>query len=147
MTWIDITVEKPPMLKKVLFHWIYEGETIGYLGSKGDICLASSPFQPTDKTITLTHWIALPDCPEKEQPMPIDEIKHINEWLSNRPSATMDPCLDEVLVKLARLRELKSQRRKERFPTRMMDSHNGIPDCPELESVVPLDSPNQVDWD
>lgn len=51
-----------------------------------------------------------------------DEIKEIKEWLSNRPSATMDPCYDLVIAKRARLRELTTKRRAERLPSKMMES-------------------------
>jgi hypothetical protein len=56
----------------------------------------------------------------------IEEMAEIEEWLSNRPSATMDPCYDEVLVKRSRLRELKSRSRKERLPSKMMDSQQVV---------------------
>lgn len=54
------------------------------------------------------------------------EIKHIQEWLANRPSATMDPCLEERQSLQQRLRELKDKRRKERLPSKMMESQNAV---------------------
>ncbi len=52
-----------------------------------------------------------------------EEIKHIKDWLANRPSATMDPCLDERVRKVNRLHELTSRQRiTERLPTKMMEA-------------------------
>ncbi len=52
----------------------------------------------------------------------IEEISELKEWLSNRPSATMDPNYDKVIEVRARLRELSAERRKARLPTKMMEA-------------------------
>lgn len=55
----------------------------------------------------------------------VEEINSIKDWLSKRPSATMDPCLEERWRKLQRLRELKSIRRREgRRTCKMMQAQN-----------------------
>lgn len=57
------------------------------------------------------------------------EIAEIKEWLSGRPSASMDPCIDKVIVKLNRLSELKSMLRIDkgaRPDTHMMDAQTCI---------------------
>lgn len=50
------------------------------------------------------------------------EIEELKQWISNRPSATLDPFYDLVIVKRARLRELTAKRRAERLPSKMMES-------------------------
>ncbi len=52
----------------------------------------------------------------------IDEVSELKEWLSNRPSATMDPYYEKVIAVRARLRELSSKRRGERLPSKMMEA-------------------------
>ena len=54
------------------------------------------------------------------------QIEDIQKWLANRPSPTMDPAWDEVLVKKSRLRELKARcRTTERPPSRMLEAQRG----------------------
>ncbi len=67
MTWIDVTVEKPRYLKKVLFHWFCEGGnrnvSMGYLCSEGwDIYLPYHSYK-LNKLINVTHWMELPEYP------------------------------------------------------------------------------------
>lgn len=53
------------------------------------------------------------------------EIAEIKEWLSGRPSASMDPSIEKVPGKLMRLSELKSMLRVDkgaRPDTHMMDA-------------------------
>jgi hypothetical protein len=51
-----------------------------------------------------------------------DEAKELKEWLSNRPSATMDCNYEKVIEVRARLRELSCKRRGERLPSKMMEA-------------------------
>ena len=59
-----------------------------------------------------------------------DEIYELTAWLASRPSACLDPFVDQIPGKLARLSELKARRRTERRATTMMESQR-VPD--ELE--------------
>lgn len=52
-----------------------------------------------------------------------EEIKSITEWLDNRPSASMDPFIEERERKVRRLYELKNRKRTTiRPPSRIMES-------------------------
>lgn len=56
------------------------------------------------------------------------EIAEIKGWLSNRPSASMDPNIEYVLSRQQRLYELKSILRSDRTTrpdTHMMDAQRG----------------------
>ena len=51
-----------------------------------------------------------------------EEIKELEQWLANRPSPSMDPCIEERWRKSSRLAELKQRPPKERLPTKMMEA-------------------------
>ncbi len=51
-----------------------------------------------------------------------NEAAELKEWLSNRPSATMDPNYEKVIAVRARLRALSAKRRGERLPSKMMEA-------------------------
>ena len=74
--WIDVQIEMPRKLQKVLFHWVCPGGnknfSMGYHCDEGwDIYLPYYSFKMCPEKLKVTHWMELPEfplqgCPEHE---------------------------------------------------------------------------------
>lgn len=71
MTWISVEEKLPPLLRKVLFHWICPGSnrnvSMGYLCKDGwDIYLPYHSYKMHNERLSVTHWMELPEYPTIE---------------------------------------------------------------------------------